>query len=149
MKRSSFKRPEYVRPPPSAPTKITRGVQSMVTDEVRAAPKDDPIQHESYMRLVRKLPCAHCGIEGPNQFCHSDEGKGTGIKSDCRLGWPGCGPRVDAPGCHYLIGTQRIYPKEERRALEARMARETRDRIRLMGLWPKGLPAWPGDESPP
>lgn len=102
--------------------------------------KEEPIQHLAYMALVRALPCAHCGIAGPCQFCHSDEGKGTGIKSDSRLGWPGC------PSCHRLIGTERIYPKAERRNLEAYMAANTRAKVRDLGLWPKSLPAWPADQ---
>jgi hypothetical protein len=100
------------------------------------APKDEPLQHQGYMRLVRQLSCAHCGHPGPSQFCHSDEGKGTGIKSDCRLGWPGC------PGCHAKVGTERIYPKQERRDLEAYMAAQTRKRVIEAGEWPKTLPRW-------
>lgn len=102
-------------------------------------PKSEPIQHAGYMRLVRLLPCAHCGREGPSQFCHSDEGKGMGIKSDCREGWPGCGPRLDGPGCHFLIGTQRIYAKAERRRIESDMAQRTRAHIKQLGIWPASL----------
>lgn len=100
--------------------------------------KAQPLQHEGYMRLVRALPCAHCGLPGQSQFCHSDEGKGTGIKSDCRLGWPGC------PDCHRKVGTDRIYPKAERRELEAYMAAKTRAAIEAAGTWPKSLPKWEG-----
>ena len=116
---------------------------SMVAVEcapAEAQPKEDAIQHEGYMRLVRQFRCAHCGREGPSQFCHMDRGKGTGIKSDCRYGWPGCGPHDGMPGCHYLIGTQRIYPKEVRRALESEMSARTRAEIEALGLWPKRLP---------
>ena len=87
-------------------------------------PKSEPIQHEGYMAAVRKLKCAHCGWPPPSQFCHSDEGKGGAIKSDCREGWPGCGPHFDGgvmvSGCHFDIGTARIYPKQKRRDIEAR-----------------------------
>lgn len=98
--------------------------------------KAAPIQHAGYMAVVRKLPCAHCGIPGISQFCHSDEGKGMGIKSDCRLGWPGC------PACHVAIGTARIYPREERRAIESHMAANTRRQITAAGQWPSNLPPW-------
>jgi hypothetical protein len=109
-------------------------------DPVIPRPKEAPIQHEGYMRLVRQLPCAHCGVEGFTQFCHADEGKGAGIKSDCRLGWPGCGPRPGVRGCHYLIGTERIYPKEKRRALEACYGAQTREHLQSRSLWPLDLP---------
>lgn len=111
-------------------------------DRVFAIPKEDAIQQEGYMRLVRQLPCAMCGVIGFSQFCHSDEGKGLGIKSDCRTGWPGCGPRPGIPGCHYLVGTAGTYTRDERRALEARMAAETRAKILALGQWPKTLPPW-------
>jgi hypothetical protein len=98
--------------------------------------KENAPQHAGYMDLVRALPCAHCGKAPRSQFCHSDEGKGMGIKSDCRLGWPGC------PECHDAIGTHRVYPRHQRRALEAEMARQTRALIEASGLWPKNLPKW-------
>lgn len=109
-------------------------------------PKAEPLQHQGYMAAVRKLPCASCGIVGFTQFCHADEGKGTGIKSDCRLGWPGCGPHDGVPGCHYLIGTQRVLPKAERRQFEAAAGAATRKQILAMGLWPARLPHW-NDEN--
>lgn len=105
-----------------------------------APPKQELIQHQGYMAIVRKLPCAHCGIPGISQFCHSDEGKGTGIKSDCRHGWPGC------PACHVAVGTTRIYPREERRAIEAHMAANTRKKVQELGLWPKSLPLLEQDQ---
>lgn len=101
-----------------------------------AIEKESALQHAGYMVLVRKLPCAHCGRAGPSQFCHSDEGKGMAIKSDCRLGWPGCGD------CHHAIGTKRIYQRDERRSLEDRYAAQTRAAILAAGLWPKTLPLW-------
>lgn len=122
-------------------TGLTRNpnYSSPANDPFVAVPKGESIQHQGFMRLVRMLPCAHCGIEGYSQFCHSDEGKGAGIKSDCREGWPGCSPRPGVPGCHYLIGTQRIYPKADRRELERSMAAATRKKIYDLGLWPKDL----------
>ena len=104
--------------------------------DVPAAPpqaKDAPVQNKAYMDAVRSLPCAHCGKGPRSEFCHSDEGKGMGIKSDCRDGWPGCHE------CHDAIGTQRVYDKEMRRAIEAAMARQTRAQINALGLWPATL----------
>ena len=147
MKRGNgFKRPvlERVRTVHKPiPLDQRRGVM-VVAPSAPAAPqpKEDALQHEGYMRLVRKLPCAHCGRAGPSQFCHRDEGKGQGIKTDCREGWPGCGPHDNSPGCHYLIGTQRIYPREERRQMELEMGARTRAQIQALGLWPKRLPMY-------
>jgi len=140
LTRSSFKKPVYERKRTvhqPIPESMRRPVSFARADEA-AEPvlKEAPIQHAGYMGLVRKMNCAHCGKPGPSQFCHSDEGKGTGIKSDCRLGWPGCAQ------CHHDIGTARIYPKEQRRQIEAEMARRTRHQIESMGLWPKNLPRW-------
>lgn len=101
--------------------------------------KQAAVQSYGYMRAVRQLPCDHCGVAGFTQFCHADEGKGTGIKSDCRMGWPGCADRPGIVGCHTLIGTQRIYPKAQRRQYEADAARRTRHKVNAAGMWPKGL----------
>lgn len=104
-----------------------------------AKPKEAPIQHAGYMRMVAHFPCANCGIEGYTQFCHGDQRKGMGLKADCRTGWPGCGPRPSQQGCHYLIGTAGTWDKEERRQLEELLGRRTRDLVRQRGLWPSTL----------
>lgn len=103
-------------------------------------PKEEPLQHQGYINLVRAMACIRCKHPPRSQFCHSDEGKGMGFKSDCRKGWPGCAT------CHYAVGTERVYPKNERRRLEAEYARKTRDAIRAAGLWPKRLPLWKEDQ---
>jgi len=110
-------------------------------------PKARPIQHQSYMDAVRKLPCIRCGITGFTQFCHADEGKGMGLKTDCRLGWPGCGPHDGMPGCHWWVGTSGSMPREERREFERLAGNATRAAIRFVGLWPATLPPWPEDAS--
>lgn len=109
-------------------------------EPVFAQPKEAVVEHEGYKRLVRQLPCAHCGIEGYTQFCHADEGKGMGIKTDCRRGWPGCGPHGDSAGCHHLIGSTGTFARKERRSLEDLYAAQTRAVIIAAGLWPTGLP---------
>lgn len=107
------------------------------------APKEDLLQHQGYMRLVRTFPCERCGRAGPSEFAHADQGKGSGIKSDCREGTSLCGYRSpEDPGCHWLVGTKRIYPKQQRRELERGWAANTRARVRRLGLWPKRLPIW-------
>lgn len=127
-----------VRVYPSAIPESQRRNAVFARLDVPAAPqpKEDALQHQGYMDAVRSLPCAHCGKGPRSVFCHSDEGKGMGIKSDCRTGWPGC------HACHDAIGTRRIYDKEQRRAIEAAMARQTRQQIEALGLWPKNLPRW-------
>ena len=111
-------------------------------------PKENALQHDGYMRLVRMLPCAHCGKAAPSQFCHSDEGKGERIKTDCRRGWPGCADSPGRQGCHSLIGSTGTFKRERRRYLESSYATKTRAAIRAAGTWPATLPAWPGDEGP-
>ena len=136
FKRKAIERQRTVHKP--VPEHLRRSVSFARADEcAEPVEKDNPIQHAGYMNAVRSLPCARCGKPPRSQFCHSDEGKGQGIKSDCRLGWPGCAQ------CHYDIGTARIYPKNERRELEAWMACETRQLIERLGLWPANLPRWP------
>jgi hypothetical protein len=100
-------------------------------------PKANPLQHVGYMNLVRALPCIHCFAPPRSQFCHRDETKGQGIKSDCREGYPGCAE------CHRLIGTVRIFPKGERRRIELLYGALTRSKILAAGTWPKRLPRWP------
>lgn len=153
MKRGGFKRPIYERKPtvvmPIPEELRGRSVYARSPEATKADPKGETLQHQGYMAAVRKLPCYRCGIVGFSQFCHSDEGKGERYKSDCRLGWPGCGPHLSGSGmvngCHYDIGTARVLPKQERRAFEAEAARKTRETIRLSGAWPKSLPDWPTD----
>lgn len=115
---------------------------------VAPIPKQCPVQHEGYMAAVRTLRCARCGWfrEGGIQFCHSDEGKGMGLKTDCRLGWPGCGPHDGLPGCHWIVGTSGQLTKAERRAFESLAAADTRAEIKRRGLWPRALAKWIDDE---
>lgn len=137
----SFNRkpPPRVRSYPSAIPEAQRRNAVFARMDVTAAPpieKGNHVQHAGYMDAVRSLPCAHCGAAPRSEFCHSDEGKGVAIKSDCRVGWPGC------HACHDAIGTRRIYDREQRRAIEAAMARQTRQQIETLGLWPANLPRW-------
>jgi hypothetical protein len=157
MQRAAIKRRKPLRnkaPAPAAPPARARqplravDVRSVIrpaTGMRASMPKEGAIEHEGYKALVRLMACRHCGIVGYTQFCHADMSKGQSIKTDCRRGWPGCGPHtlpdgsID-PGCHWRIGTARIFPKQERRELEEQYGRETRDAIERDGLWPKDLP---------
>lgn len=108
-------------------------------------PKEEILESAAYEKVVRQLPCDRCGIIGFSQFCHSDEGKGMGLKTDVRRGWPGCGPRPGEPGCHYYVGTSGSMPREDKREFEAEASARTRAKVREMGMWPLRLPAWPTD----
>jgi hypothetical protein len=105
--------------------------------------KENALQHQGYMAAVRDLGyCMLCRRSCRPQFCHADMGKGERIKTDVRRGWPGCGAGEWGPGCHWLVGTSGQYPKEERRALEAELARRTREAVKAAGAWPAHLPMW-------
>lgn len=124
------------------PRAVAVAVQAIVSRAVVQVPKDNLQQHRGYMALVRTLPCARCRrfYPGLMQFCHADilgrGGKGRGLKSDCRLGWPGCAE------CHYFVGSTGTMSKAERHAFEATAGTETRRLIFSRGLWPASLPLW-------
>ncbi len=145
---NGFKRPEWVRPPPSKPSPVTRGVRMMITREMVSVshPKENVLRSTRYEAQVRKLTCRRCGIAGFSQFCHTDEGKGQGIKTDVRRGWAGCGPHPEGnttvPGCHWYVGTSGNMTREERRAFEEWAAFSTRAEILTLGQWPPRLPLW-------
>lgn len=146
MKFSSFKRPKIeskrtVHTPIPEHMRVKSKMSGKIDTFSGCVEKEGSIQHDGYMDIVRSMPCAHCGRAPRSQFCHSDEGKGMGIKSDCRYGWPGCDV------CHDAIGTRRIYPRHQRRKLEAEMARQTREQIIKAGKWPKSLPMLKEDEA--
>lgn len=136
LRRTSFARKVYTPAPPAPLRPLVRRPSYAVADTVVAVPKENVIQHAGYMDLVRGLPCARCWRPPRSQFCHSDLGKGLGIKTDCRLGWPGCA------ACHHLVGSTGILGREERRRLEAEYSASTRKWIIAAGLWPARLPMW-------
>jgi hypothetical protein len=105
--------------------------------------KENASQSEAYMAAARALGyCMRCRLvfheKGVLQFCHADQGKGTGIKTDVRRGWPGC------PTCHHFVGTSGKLPKELRRAEEDKLGAMTREAVLAAGTWPKGLALWSG-----
>jgi len=131
--------PEYTLKPRAVAVAVAGPARASV-----AVPKERLLQHAGYMGAVRDLNCYRCGAYPRSQFCHADilgkGGKGKSIKSDCRLGWPGCA------ACHHFVGTSGMLSKAERHAFEAAAGQRTRAEIRQRGLWPANLPAWPGDE---
>lgn len=147
LRRTGFKKPQY-EPTPAAPLraldKPVNVARISANDPGPAVAKENPMVCEAYRELVRSMPCMHCGKPPRSQFCHGDQGKGTGMKTDDRTGWPGCGPDLSThePGCHWLIGTSGRIPKAERRELENRYAAQTRAAILKAGTWPTKLPLW-------
>jgi hypothetical protein len=153
VKRSPFKRKPFVSlarvrqwegptPTPRAPA-----VQAVArVQAVAPLVKSMPLQHAGYMDLVRSMACYRCRHRPRSQFCHRDEGKGGGLKTDCREGWPGCGPHDGMPGCHWYVGTSGNLPKAQRRAFELEAGAATRAAVIASGQWPKRLPLW--EESP-
>lgn len=143
------RRPEPVEREERAPRPLPRLYrvcpQAVISQDVRAVPKEIPARHEGYRRLVASLPCAMCGRVGRSQAAHCDQGKGAGIKADDRLIFPACATSPGAPGCHDIIGATGTYSKDERRELESRLAALTRAQVMAMGRWPTDLPRWPGD----
>lgn len=148
MKRTGFKRkgfesyrsdPDRVRPTPSPRPEFRLAVP--VAAPVAPIEKERALQHRGYMGEVKQLPCKHCGKPGPCDFAHRDQGKGKGIKTDCREGMPLCRE------CHDLLGSSGKIPREERRALEERYGRETRNEIRAAGRWPSTLPEWANERQ--
>lgn len=145
---SGFKRKTIERRPPAPPSRATRLASYGGETTGKPVEKENPVVCEEYRRLVRMLPCHRCRIEGYTQFCHTDLGKGRSIKTDDRLGWPGCGPHPGpdgnlVPGCHEEVGRDLL--REERRAFEEEASRATREVVTTAGLWPKKLEPWPGD----
>ncbi len=107
-------------------------------------PKENVLESPAYEAAVRNLGrCMRCGRTCRPQFCHRDEGKGQGIKTDVREGWAGCGYwSPQDPGCHYIVGTSGTLTKEERRAEDLRLGAITRAAVIAAGTWPKNLPMW-------
>lgn len=136
LRRSAFKRPVYT-PPPRAPLgRVTRQCVSGAAEMREPIEKECVVQHSGYMDFVRSLPCIRCGRPPRSQFCHSDQGKGLAIKTDCRRGWPGCA------ACHYLIGSTGTFTRDQRRVMEDRYSKRTRELVILAGMWPARLPRW-------
>jgi hypothetical protein len=120
------------------------GVYAKCGGEVVSVPKEGVCTSTAYENAVRSLGyCVRCGRTCRPQFCHADQGKGTGIKTDVRRGWAGCGYwSPEDLGCHYIVGTSGELPKAERRAEEDRLAEITRGEVLRRGLWPKSVPMW-------
>lgn len=130
---------------------------SMVPGNVTMAPgagttgiavlKEHAIESEPYRRLVAELPCFWCGISGYSQHAHLNYGKGLGLKTDDRTGFPLCCSRPGIEGCHVAYDNYRLLEsggREAHREYGIEAGRFTREQILKAGLWPKKLPLWQG-----
>lgn len=147
LKRTPFRRalrkaeaPSVEREPkPYARATVKPLLRGVYAGAVSGEPveKESAIQSAAYMNAVRSLGyCMHCGVECRPDFCHRDMGKGAGIKTDCREGWPGCRP------CHDFIGASGKLRREDKREVELMLGAKTRAAIEAAGMWPASLPRW-------
>lgn len=107
--------------------------------------KERAIESEPYRRLVAQLPCLWCGISGYSQHAHLNYGKGLGLKTDDRTGFPLCCSRPGIEGCHVAYDNYRLLEsggREAHREYGIEAGRFTREQILKAGLWPKRLPLW-------
>ncbi len=97
----------------------------MTSQALASFPKQTLVRSESYRRFVASHPCFSCGMSGPSQCAHANEGKGMAMKVCDTRSFPLCFT------CHGDLDQSRGLTRDERRALEAkwvermqRMARE-------------------------
>ena len=115
-----------------------------------ARSKSTPLRSEAYRRAVAALPCIHCGIAGHSQHAHANAGKGLGLKTDDRAGFPLCAPRPGIEGCHARFDQYRLLPggRDAHVAAGRAWGARTRAAVEKAGKWPARLPRW-GNESGP
>lgn len=111
--------------------------------------KEKAIESEPYRRLVAQLPCMWCGTEGYSQHAHLNYGKGLGMKTDDRTGFPLCCSRPGVEGCHVAYDNYRLLEsggREAHREYGLEAGRFTRELVLKAGLWPASLPRWFEDQ---
>ena len=151
MKRSAWPRRRAGVSPatPVAPappvTRLARPANyAPATGHAAALQKDAPARSEAYRRIVAAMPCAHCGIAGYSQHAHANAGKGKGIKTDDRMGFPLCAARPGVEGCHAAFDQYRLLAggRDGHAAAGERWAAQTRAAVERAGRWPDRLPRW-------
>jgi len=107
-------------------------------------PKSEILECEAYRRAVAALPCIWCNVVGYSQHAHLNLGKGMGLKTDDRTGFPLCCTRPDIEGCHVAYDQYRLVDggREAHREYGLEWGRITRHTIVESGQWPKSLPLW-------
>ena len=114
--------------------------------EVALVPCPKPpviLESEAYRRAVASLPCICCGIVGYSQHAHANQGKGLGLKTDDRTGFPLCCTRPGVLGCHAKFDQYIMFPREQAREAALEWGFKTRALVLALGLWPRRLPLWP------
>ena len=112
--------------------------------------KTDALESVAYRKVVAALPCQWCGISGYSQHAHLNLGKGLGLKTDDRTGFPLCCTRPGVEGCHMAYDQYRLIEvggREAHREYGQEWGRITRHTIEQAGQWPKNLPMWQERES--
>ena len=151
MKRSAWPRSRAGVSPAPPVTRLARPANyAPATGHAAALQKDAPARSEAYRRIVAAMPCAHCGIAGYSQHAHANAGKGKGIKTDDRMGFPLCAARPGVEGCHAAFDQYRLLAggRDGHAAAGERWAAQTRAAVERAGKWPERLPRW-GDERGP
>ena len=152
MKRTAIQRRTPLRPkaPPPRHARQWEGeapkvapARATLRSDTRArmvvpVPKDNPIEHESYRRLVAARPCIACGITGISQAAHGPT-LGKSIKADDRSCVPLCADQPGRKGCHGLVDRYVMFNRDQRTEVMASWARRTQEAIVSEGLWPDGL----------
>lgn len=121
LRRSGFKKKEYVRPPSPPPTRGRQASMARITDEVTAAPKDPRHEDAHLLRMARGQPCL---LQSPicnhdpetTVACHGAgvaNGKGMGIKVGDHLVVNGC------HACNHFTDAYGGATKEEKAAVFA------------------------------
>ncbi|MEG0923348.1 MAG: hypothetical protein RSG22_18305 [Comamonas sp.] len=108
-----------------------------------AIEKERAVSYEPYRRLVAELPCMWCGVSGYSQHAHLNRGKGMGLKTDDRTGFPLCCSRPGIEGCHVAYDQYRLIEGADsdlHHEYGLEWGRITRHTILTAGLWPKPLP---------
>jgi hypothetical protein len=110
----------------------------------KGMPKAEILECEAYRRAVAALPCIWCGIADYSQHAHLNLGKGMGLKTDDRTGFPLCCTRPDIEGCHVAYDQYRLVDsgREAHRDYGLEWGRITRHTILESGHWPQRLPLW-------
>lgn len=149
MKRTGFARPARERKRilhvPIPPESRAAARISTITGE--GAPvlapllKEQPVRSEPYRRLVALMDCISCGKQNRSQHAHTNAGKAKGLKNDDRDAMPLCADEPGLEGCHQKFDNYRLVPggRPAHAELGRMWAAQTREAIRLAGLWPAGL----------
>lgn len=146
MKRTGFARPTRERTRTHhtpVPEHLRRGSMAPVAGiPASAIEKEAPARNEPYRRLVALMDCIHCGKQNRSQHAHENDGKGKSLKLDDRRAMPLCADEPGREGCHTQFDKYRLLPGGRAAHVEQGRiwAAQTREAIRLAGLWPVRLP---------